>query len=188
METHEVTLLLGELQNGSTGALDRLHSILYPELKRIAARELRRERRGHTLQPTALVNEAYLQLADQHGLSLQNRAHFLALSARVMRRVLVHHARRRHAAKREGGLVQVTLDEAIRSGGALDVDVLALNTALDDLARRDERLARVVELRYFGGMSIPETAEILQIGTATVEREWRAARAWLQRALRGEAV
>jgi RNA polymerase sigma-70 factor, ECF subfamily len=183
--TNEVTLLLRELEQGNEAAMKRLLTIVYPELRRIAARQLRRERRGHTLEPTALVHEVYLQLVEQSGLRLESRAHLLALTANVMRRILVHHARRRRAAKREGGLVQVTLDDAVRGVDSLDVDVLALNRALDDLARRDDRLVRVVELRYFGGLSIPETAEVLGVGTATVEREWRAARAWLHRALRG---
>ena len=185
---NQVTQLLLEAQKGDRGALDRLLPLVYAELRTIAARQLRRERGGHTLQPTALVHEAYLQLVGQSELQWQNRSHFLGIAAHLMRQILVHHARRRQASKRAGGLVQVTLDDAMQKVGGIDVDVLALNEALDALAAKDARLARIVELRYFGGLSIPETAEVIGVGTATVEREWRAARAWLHRQLKDEGA
>jgi RNA polymerase sigma-70 factor, ECF subfamily len=151
----------------------------------MAAGQLRREREGHTLQPTALVHEAYLQLVGQENLNWENRAHFLGIAAHLMRQILVAHARRRRAAKRDGALVRVTLDDALRAPDETTVDVLALGEALDALASVDPMRARVVELRYFGGLSIDETAEVLGVGTATVERSWRTARAWLWRELAG---
>lgn len=179
----EVTRLLMEVQQGDRSALDRLLPLVYGELRNVAARQLRREREGHTLQPTALVHEAYLELAGQRRLQWQSRAHFIGIAAHLMRQILVHHGRRRRAAKRAGGLVQVTLDDAVLGTKGQDIDVVALHEALEALGAKDARLARVVELRYFGGLTIEETAEVLDIGTATVEREWRAARAWLRREL-----
>jgi RNA polymerase sigma factor (TIGR02999 family) len=149
----------------------------------MAAGQLRRERREHTLQPTALVHEAYLQLVGQENLNWENRAHFLGIAAHLMRQILVSHARRRRAAKRDGGLVRVTLAEELRASDETAVDVIALGEALDTLAKVDPLRARVVELRYFGGLNIDETAEALGVGTATVERAWRTARAWLWREL-----
>ena len=174
----DVARLLLELEAGDRSALDQLVPAVYRELRAIAARFLNNERREHTLQPTALVHEAYMRLAGQSGLRWESRAHFLGIAAQMMRRVLVEHARRRLAAKRLDGLVRVTLDDE-RIGGARDVEVVALHDALDALARKDERLARVVELRYFGGLTGAETAEVLGVGTATVDRDWRTARAWL---------
>jgi RNA polymerase sigma factor (TIGR02999 family) len=174
----DVARLLLELEAGDRSALDRLVPAVYRELRAIAARFLNNERREHTLQPTALVHEAYMRLAGQSGLRWENRAHFLGIAAQMMRRVLVEHARRRLAAKRLAGLVRVTLDDE-RLGGARDVEVVALHDALDALAKKDERLARVVELRYFGGLTGAEAAEVLGVGTATVDRDWRTARAWL---------
>ena len=174
----DVARLLLELEAGDRSALDRLVPAVYRELRAIAARFLNNERREHTLQPTALVHEAYMRLAGQSGLRWESRAHFLGIAAQMMRRVLVEHARRRLAAKRLDGLVRVTLDDE-RLGGARDVEVVALHDALDALARKDERLARVVELRYFGGLTGAEAAEVLGVGTATVDRDWRTARAWL---------
>jgi RNA polymerase sigma factor (TIGR02999 family) len=183
----DVARLLLEIKSGDRSALDTLLPVVYRELRVIAARFLHNERREHTLQPTALVHEAYLRLAGESGLHWENRAHFLGIAAQTMRRVLVDHARRRLVGKRVGGLVRVTLDDELH-GDVGDVEVIALNDALDALAKKDERLARVVELRYFGGLSIAETAEALGVGTATVERDWRLARAWLLRELAAPEV
>jgi RNA polymerase sigma factor (TIGR02999 family) len=179
--TNQVTQLLLEAQQGKQEAVDQLLPLVYGELRRIAAAHLRRERDGHTLQPTALVHEAYLQLVGQRGLQWQSRAHFMGIAAYLMRQVLVAHARRRSAAKRAG--VLVTLDESLAVGGDADVNILALNEALDALAQADPQRARIVELRYFGGLSIDEAAEVLGVSEATVERGWRTARAWLHREL-----
>ncbi|HQR37892.1 MAG TPA: sigma-70 family RNA polymerase sigma factor [Blastocatellia bacterium] len=181
----DVTRLLDQLRAGDRTALDELMPLVYAELRRMAAGYLRGERAGHTLQPTALVHEAYLKLADQSGLQPESRAHFLGIAARMMRQALVDHARRHRASKRAGALVRVTYDEDLPVPQEFDVEVIELNDALDALAATDERLARVVELRYFGGLTISETAEVLDVGTATVEREWRLARAWLHRAISG---
>ena len=181
----EVARLLGQLRAGDRAALDDLMPIVYAELRRMAARYLRGERTGHTLQPTALVHEAYLKLADQIGLRPESRAHFLGIAAQMMRQTLVDHARRHRAHKRAGSLVRVTYDEDLPVPQVFDVELIALDDALEALAHTDERLARVVELRYFGGLTIAETADVLDIGTATVEREWRLARAWLQREIAG---
>jgi RNA polymerase sigma factor (TIGR02999 family) len=186
-DPNEVTQLLLEAQRGDRGALDRLLPLVYAELRRIAASHLRREREGHTLQPTALVHEAYLQLVDERSLQWQNRAHFLGIAAYLMRQLLVAHARRRKASKRAGAHAHVTLDEAVHGDGGAQADVLALNEALEALMQKDPQRARIVELRYFGGLSIEETAEVLGVGTATVERGWRTARAWLLRELTGGA-
>ena len=169
----------------SEGSLDQVVPAVYRELRRIAARFLGNERREHTLQPTALVHEAYLRLAGQSQLHWESRAHFLGIAAEMMRRVLVEHARRRLATKRQGGLVRVTLDDE-RIGSCADLEVIELHDALLVLAEKDERLARVVELRYFGGLSVAETADVLGVGTATIERDWRTARAWLLRELSAE--
>jgi RNA polymerase sigma factor (TIGR02999 family) len=182
---NEVTQLLQDAQRGDRDAVDRLLPLVYAELRRVAARQLRREREGHTLQPTALVHEAYLELVGQRELAWQSRAHFIGIAAHLMRQILVRNARRRGAAKRAGGLVQVPLDDAMPRAAGEDVDVVALHEALETLAAKDARLARIVELRYFGGLTIEETAEVIEVGTATVEREWRAARAWLRRELDG---
>jgi RNA polymerase sigma factor (TIGR02999 family) len=178
----DIARLLADIRSGDRAALDTLVPVVYRELRAIAAGFLRNERAAHTLQPTALVHEAYLRLAGQSGLHWQNRAHFVGIAARAMRWVLVDHARRRRMGKRDGGLVRVTLDDE-RYGKAGDVEIMALNEALDALAKKDEQLERIVEMRYFGGLTIEETAEVLGVGTATVEREWRLARAWLLREL-----
>jgi len=156
-------------------------------LRRIAAGYLRRERDGHTLQPTALVNEAYMRLVDQRDVTWQNRAHFLGIAAQVMRRILVDHARARLTAKRGGGVAPITLAGAAHGGAQEtdDVDLLALHDALERLAALDPEQARLVELRYFGGLTIEETAEALGVSPATVKREWALARAWLRRELSG---
>jgi RNA polymerase sigma factor (TIGR02999 family) len=161
-------------------AVDEIVPLVYDELRLLARAYLRRERTGHTLQPTALVHEAYLRLVEQHGINCQNRAHFLALAATMMRRILVNHAHARHAAKRGGGLRTVTLDSASApTPGGRQVDVLLLNDALEKLAAVDAVKARVVELRYFGGLSVDEVSEIVGRSRASVERDWTFARAWL---------
>jgi RNA polymerase sigma factor (TIGR02999 family) len=182
----DVTRLLEAVRAGEQGALDRLVPLVYDELRRIAARYARRERLDHTLQPTALVNEAYLRLADSAAKDWQNRAHFLAVAAQTMRHILVDYARSRQAAKRGGNLARVTLEEAL-AAPERDVDVLALDAALVRLASLDPQLARLVELRYFGGLTIRETAEVLGVSPKTVEREWDAAKLWLRREIAGEA-
>jgi RNA polymerase sigma-70 factor (ECF subfamily) len=159
---------------------EKLVAELYPELRRRAAAYLRRERRGHTLQPTALVNEAYLRLLRQREISCQNRTHVVALAAQMMRRILVDHARRRNMGKRSGRWARVTLHDHAARGAGREIDVLALDEALSRLEEFDAQKSHVVELRYFAGLSIDETAAALAISPATVDREWRAARAWLQ--------
>ena len=182
--THNVTELLTQWANGDEQALQDLTPIVYKELRLLAASYLRKERQGHTLQPTALVHEAYLKLVDQRNAKWQNRAQFFGISAQLMRRILVDHARQRQAAKR-GGSEQQRL--SITSAEALvkqpEMDLLALNEALDQLAKMDAQQSRIVELKFFGGLSIEETAEVLGIGHATVERDWKMARAWLRRQL-----
>ena len=179
----DVTALLRDWSGGDPRALERLMPLVYGELRKLAASYLRRERSDHTLQPTALVHEAYLRLVDQRGVDWHNRAHFFGIAARMMRRILVDHARRRQAAKRDGAAYRISgsrdLVEAER-----DPDLLALNRALDGLEALDPRQARIIELRFFGGLTVEETAEVVGISTATVKREWQTARAWLARELR----
>ena len=180
----DVTALLISWSSGERSAADRLIPAVYDELHRQAARALRREGDEHTLQATALVHEAYLRLVDQRRVEWRNRAHFFGIAAEVMRRVLVDHARARLAAKRGGGMQRLTLDEAVEvSSGGGDADVLALHDALERLALLDAGQARLVELRYFGGLNIEETADTLGVSPATVKREWALARAWLRREL-----
>ncbi|HQR35264.1 MAG TPA: sigma-70 family RNA polymerase sigma factor [Blastocatellia bacterium] len=175
----DVTQLLRNWQGGDQAARDQLLGIVYDELRRQAARYLRRERPDHTLQPTALVHEAYLQLIDQSRVSWENRAHFFGAAARLMRRVLVDHARAHQAEKRGSGEEKLALDEAIAVPESKDLNILALNDALEELARLDEQQSRIVELRYFGGLSIEETATITGVSPATVKREWAMAKVWL---------
>jgi RNA polymerase sigma factor (TIGR02999 family) len=158
--------------------------LVYDELRRVARQSLRHERSGHTLQPTALVNEAYLKLVDLHRLQWQDRAHFFAVSAQLIRRILVDHARRHAAAKRGGGVRPVTLEALREPGLEPELNVVALDDTLSRLAMLDARQARLVELRFFGGLNVAETAEVLGISSATVKREWRTAKAWLYRELR----
>jgi RNA polymerase sigma factor (TIGR02999 family) len=178
----QVTHLLVEWRRGDQAALDRLIPIVYQELRRVANARLRSESAQHTLQTTALVHEAYLRLVGLDRMALENRTHFFAMAARLMREILVDHARRKHALKRGGGITVLTLDDleagASHSENSL-VDVLALDEALGGLAALDERLARVVELRYFAGLSIAETSAALGVSSATVERDWTVAKAWL---------
>ncbi len=176
-----VTELLLRWGGGDRKALDELLPLVYDELRRLARRYLRRERPGHTLQPTALVNEAYLKLIDQREISWQNRAHFFGVAARLMREILVDHARSHMAAKRGGGEQRMTLDEGVASPAAIkpNIDLLRLDDALQVLAKLDPQQCRIVELRYFGGLTIEETAEVLVLSPATIKREWQLARAWL---------
>ena len=179
-----ITQLLVDWSNGDQAALEKLMPLVYSELRRLASNYLRRERGEHTLQPTALVNEAYLKLVNQRNAKWQNRAHFFGISAQLMRRILVDHARQHQAVKRGGSEQQrVSITSAEKLAEQPDVDLLALNEALDELARMDEQQSRIVELKFFGGLSIEEIAEVLGVGHATVERDWKFARAWLRRQL-----
>ena len=176
---------LNRVTQGDTHALERLLPIVYQEVRRLAASYLRAERAGHTLQPTALAHEAYLRLAGQSDLRWQNRAHFMGMAARAMRSVLVDHARRRGAQKRGGGQSPVTLDASMVVASSAPIAFDDLDRALVDLSKLNERHARVVELRYFGGLTIEETAEVMGISVVTVKRDWALARAWLYRDLTG---
>jgi RNA polymerase sigma factor (TIGR02999 family) len=182
-----VSQLLADYRGGDREALDRLVPLVYDELHRIAASYISRERAGHTLQPTALVNEAYIRLVQAEDVAFESRAHFLGIAARLMRQILVDHARRHDARRRGGRQRRVTLTEgvALDEAGA-DVDLLALDQALERLAAEDARLARLVELRYFGGLSTEETAEVLATSPRTVKRDWAVARVWLRRLMSGE--
>jgi RNA polymerase sigma factor (TIGR02999 family) len=183
--TGEVTRLLSQLRGGDHDALDRLFPLVYQELRRAAERALRREAGGHTLQPTALVHEAYLKLAGGP-LESANRAHFLGIVARAMRQVLVDHARRRRAAKRGGGEAAMSLSEADGAWTVRPDELVGLDEALDRLGARNDRLRRVVELRFFGGLTEDETAVALGVTTRTVQRDWAKARAWLHKELAGQ--
>jgi RNA polymerase sigma factor (TIGR02999 family) len=185
--SHDVTRLLDDLSAGKEHALDELLPLVYRELRRRAASYLRRERQNHTLQPTALVNEAFLKLVEQRNVRWQNRAHFFGIAAQAMRRILVDHARTHGRVKRGGASPQVTLDEAMIAAESRSIDLLALDEALERLSALDERQARVVELRFFGGMSVEETAEVLHISPATIKREWSMAKAWLHAQLNAQA-
>jgi RNA polymerase sigma factor (TIGR02999 family) len=180
---HQVTQLLQAWSEGDQAALDQLMPLVYQELHRLAHRYLGREQRGHTLQTTALVNEAYLRLIEAQQVRWQDRAHFFAISAQLMRRILVDFARARGYRKRGGGAQQVSLDEGLVISPARGADFLALDEALKSLAAIDERKSRVIELRYFGGLSVEETAEVLKVSPETVKRDWRLARTWLLREL-----
>lgn len=187
LSADNLTELLIEWREGDKTALDKLTPLVYDELRRIAHRYARRERNGHTLQTTALVNEAYLRLAGTKNIEWQNRAHFFAVTAQVMRNVLIDHARRRLYAKRGGQAQQVPIDDVPLEMSEQRADELVvLDEALSDLANLDPRKARVVELRYFGGLSLEETAEVLGISLMTVRRDWRAAKAWLYKEVNGE--
>lgn len=181
----EVTRLLHAFRDGDRQAFDRLVPLVYDELKKIARRHLRRTRRGRTLDTTALVHEAYMKMAGQEGLDLADRGHLLAVSACAMRQVIVQFARARNAEKRGGGVAPVTLDEGRVSVDEQADQILALNQALERLRERSERLARVVECRYFAGLSEEETAQALEVSLRTAQRDWMRARAWLQEELAG---
>ena len=182
--SHVVTRLLADLSAGKDQALDQLLPVVYSELRHQAARYLRRERQNHTLQPTALVNEAFLKLVEQRNVHWQNRAHFFGVAAQAMRRILIDHARSQRRIKRGGANPRVTLDEAVIAAESRSVDLLALDEALTRLAGLDARQARVVELRFFGGLSVEETAEVMKVSPATIKREWSMAKAWLHAELR----
>ena len=182
----EVTQLLVAWSNGDHEALNKLLPLVNAELRQLARRYMRRENPGHTLQTSALVNEAFLRLIDQKRVRWQNRAHFLGIAAQLMRRILIDHARKHHYAKRGGGAVKVSLDEAAAATTSRAAELLAVDEALEKLTAMDARKGRIVELRFFGGLSLEETAEVMGISSRTVQREWRAAKAWLHRMLTDE--
>lgn len=182
----DVTALLGEWSRGDREALDRLLPLVYSELRRVALRQLQRERIGHTLQPTALVHETYLRLVDQRRADWQSRAHFFGVAARVMRRILVDHARRHTANKRGGDIHRVPIDDVQIADAPRDVSILALDRALDRLQQVDHGLASIVELRAFSGLTIEEAAHVLKVSPSTAKREWRTAKAWLARELKAD--
>jgi len=182
----EVTQLLADWSDGDEGALDKLIPLVQPELHRLAHHYMRRERTGHTLQTTALLNEAYLQLVDDSTRNWQNRTHFMAGAAQLMRRIMVDHARERCSLKRGGGALRVTLDDTALVTEKRSEELLALDEALERLTAEDPRKSRIVELRYFGGLTEKETAAFLKLSDRTVRREWRMARTWLYRALSGK--
>jgi RNA polymerase sigma factor (TIGR02999 family) len=184
LSSEGVTQLLIDWGKGDQAALDKLMPLVYSELRRLASNYLRRERGEHTLQPTALVNEAYLKLVNQRNAKWQNRAHFFGISAQLMRRILVDHARQHRAVKRGGSEQQrISITSAEKVVEQPEVDILALHEALEELARMDEQQSRIVELKFFGGLTTEEIAEVFGIGHATVERDWKLARAWLRRQL-----
>src|SRR6266550_2231711 len=180
----DVSTLLRAWSGGDQGALKRLTPLVYDELHRLARRYMKRERAGHSLQTTALVNEAYMRLVDYERMQWQNRAHFFAASAQLMRRILVDHARR-HNLKRGGGVQHVALEDTAVVGGGRAENLVVLDDAMQVLARIDPRKAQVVELRFFGGLSVEETAEVLKVSPVTVMRDWNTARAWLHREMSG---
>ena len=185
----EVTQLLASWSNGDKAALDQLMPLVYSELRTLARRYMGRENPGHTLQTSALINEAYLKLVDQTNVRWQNRAHFFAVAAQVMRHILIDHARSHRYLKRGAGAQKVSLDESAVLTGTRAAELVALDDALVSLAALDPRKSRIIELRFFGGLSIEETAEVMKLSSVTVTREWRAARAWLRREMnRGEAT
>ena len=181
--SENITQLLIDLSNGDRNAVDILLPVIYDELRKLAANYLRRERPDHTLQPTALVHEAYIRLVDQTRVNWQNRAHFFGVAAQLMRRLLVDHARRHNAEKRGQNFQKISLDENIDKAGERSTMLLALDDALQALAQFDEQKARVVELRYFGGLSIEETADVMGVTPTTIKRHWRFAKAWLHGAM-----
>ena len=188
-QQHQITQLLAEWSDGNQSALDELYPLVYEELHRLARRYMSRERKGHTLQTTALINEAYVRLVDQKNVRWANRSHFFAISAQIMRRILIDHARRQGYAKRGGGAKQVSLEEAAIVAPGQASELVRLDEALKSLAKVDERRCHVVELRYFGGLSNEEIAGVLKVSENTVTRDWNLARAWLyQQLTEGEAT
>ena len=181
--SQNITKLLVDWRNGDQEALDQLMPLVYEELRRMANHYMRNERKGHTLQTSALVNEAYLRLVDHENIDWQNRSHFFGLAAQAMRRILVDHARSRNYQKRGGNAERVSLDEAANFAEERATELIALDEALQELAKLDPRKSRIVEMRYFGGLTGEETAEALGISTATVARDWETAKAWLLREL-----
>ena len=186
--TNQVTELLVRWRGGDKAALDRLMPLVYTELRRIANRYLQGERSDHTLQSTALVHEAYVRMTEQNLPEWQNRAHFFAVAAQIMRQILVDYARSHRASKRGGDVYKLALDEAEEQPQVRDVDIVALDDALKSLAEMDEQQSRVVELKFFGGLSIEDTAEVLGISASTVKRDWITTRAWLYRELNRSAT
>ena len=186
-DSPNVTGLLLQWGNGDASALERLLPLVYDELHRIARKHMGHENAGHSLQATALINEAYLRLIDAPNVAWHDRAHFLAVSARIMRHILIDHARARRYQKRGGNAVRVTLDEALVVTDEPTQDFVALDDALKALAKFDDRKSRVIELRFFGGLTIEETASVLNVSADTVMRDWRLAKAWLQREMRTAA-
>jgi len=184
-EPQEVTRLLLAWNDGDESALEKLVPQVYQELRRLARRQMRGEHPDHTLQTTALINEAYLRLVDLRNIQWQNRAHFFALCARLMRRILVDFARSRHYAKRGGGAQPVSLEESLVVSPAHSTDLVAVDDALKALTKVDARKAQVVELRFFGGLTVEETAKVLKVSPETVQRDWKLAKAWLLRELSG---
>ena len=182
----DVTALLGDWSRGDRSALDQLLPLVYAELRQVAARQVRRERSDHTLQPTALVHEVFIRLVDQRQVDWQSRAHFFGVAAQVMRRILVDHARRHRAGKRGEGVRSVSIDEVNDVAASREMPVLALDHALDRLQAVDAELARIVELRAFGGLTIEEAAHVLCVSPSTAKRDWRTAKAWLSRELGAE--
>jgi len=182
---HEVTQLLLDWSNGNQAALDKLMPLVYGELHRLAHQYMNRERPGHTLQTSGLVNEAYLRLVDQREVHWQNRAHFFGIAAQLMRRILVDYARSRHYAKRGGDARQVSFDEAVIVSPERATEVVALDDALKRLAVIDERKSQIVEFRFFGGLSIEETAEVLKVSPGTIMRDWTLTKAWLRKEMMG---
>ena len=185
---HEITELLAEWRDGNQSALDELYPLVYNELHRLARRYMSRERKGHTLQTTALINEAYVRLVDQKNVQWANRSHFFAISAQIMRRILIDHARRHAYAKRGGGAQQVSLEEAATVAPDLGLELIRLDEALNTLAEMDPRRSQVVEMRYFGGLNNEEIAGVLNISENTVTRDWNMARAWLYQQLTGSGA
>jgi RNA polymerase sigma factor (TIGR02999 family) len=182
----EVTALLVNWSNGDSRALDELMPLVYAELRRLAGSYLRRERSTHTLQSTALVNEAFLRLVNQQDVQWRSRAHFFGIAAQMIRRILVDHARAAQADKRGAGAVRIELEDHLAVSSQSELDLVGLDESLKKLAALDERQARIVELRFFTGLSVEETAEVMQVSTATVKREWSSARAWLFREMTRE--
>jgi RNA polymerase sigma factor (TIGR02999 family) len=182
-EPQEVTRFLLAWNDGDENALEKLVPLVYQELRRLARRQMRRERPDHSLQTTALINEAYLRLVDLRNVHWQNRAHFFALCARLMRRILVDLARSRHYTKRGGGAQPISLDESLVVSPKLSTDLVAVDDALKALTQVDGRKGQVVELRFFGGLTVEETAEVLKVSPETVRRDWKLAKAWLLREL-----
>jgi RNA polymerase sigma factor (TIGR02999 family) len=182
-QAHDVTKVLRELSDGDQDAPARLMPLVYDELRKLSQGYLQAERPDHTLQATALVHEAYIRLVDWQNVTWQNRAHFFAVAAQIMRRILVDSAREKSAQKRGGGLTRLSLDEAVSFAQEREVDLVALDDALNSLAKLDAAQSKIVELRFFGGLTIEETAEALSISPSTVKREWTLAKAWLHKTI-----
>ena len=187
-QPHQITELLAEWREGNQSALDELYPLVYDELHRLARRYMSRERKGHTLQTTALINEAYVRLVDQKNVKWANRSHFFAISAQIMRRILIDHARRHAYAKRGGGARQVSLEEVAAIAPEQGRELIRLDEALKSLAEQDPRRSQVVELRYFGGLNNEEIAGVLNVSQNTVTRDWNMARAWLYQQLSENAA